>query len=308
LDIEVTTICGGVRGLDGREAPCRFCYKSNTPNGKNMSFETFKTILDKFPKVEGHWILNQIAFGADAHATSNPDLWKMMEYCRSVGVIPNITVADITDETADKLAQYCGAVSVSRYANKDLCYDSVKRLTDRGMTQVNIHIMVSAETEEMVWETLRDRLTDPRLEKLNAIVLLSLKQKGRGKTFTRLPFENFKAIVDFALENKIGVGFDSCGCNKFLASVKDHADFKRFLTVSEPCESFGLFSSYIDVDGNYFPCSFAAGEQGWQGGMSVLECKDFMDIWRSNKLGFFRALSLTTVDENKCRKCLLFEI
>jgi hypothetical protein len=143
-----------------------------------MSFETFKAVLDKFPKV-----LTQIAIGADSHATSNPDLWKMMEYSRSIGITPNITVADISDETADLLIKYCGATAVSRYTNKDLCYDSVKRLTDRGMKQCNIHMLVSLETEDMVWETLKDRLVDPRLEKLNAIVLLSLKKKRQGQEF-----------------------------------------------------------------------------------------------------------------------------
>jgi hypothetical protein len=39
LDIEITTKCNGP---DGKLCP--FCYKSNNPNGYNMSFHTFKTI------------------------------------------------------------------------------------------------------------------------------------------------------------------------------------------------------------------------------------------------------------------------
>ena len=65
LDIEVTTICKGPNGK-----LCEFCYKSNTPNGKNMSFDTFKKIFDKLPKC-----LSQIAIGADSYATSNPELF-----------------------------------------------------------------------------------------------------------------------------------------------------------------------------------------------------------------------------------------
>lgn len=42
LDIEVTTKCFGPRGK-----LCKFCYKGNTPNGKNMSLNTFKNIIDK---------------------------------------------------------------------------------------------------------------------------------------------------------------------------------------------------------------------------------------------------------------------
>lgn len=303
LDIEVTTICSGVKQLDGVERPCRFCYKSNTPNGKNMSFESFKAVLDKFPKVDGRWVLTQIAFGADSHAISNPDLWKMMEYSRSVGIIPNITVADISNETADKLREYCGAVAVSRYANKNLCYDSVKKLTARGMTQINIHILVSSETEDMVWETLHDRLTDPRLAKLNAIVLLSLKKKGRGRTFTQLPFENFQKIVKFALENKIGVGFDSCSCPKFLASVKDRPDYKELSVVSEPCES-SSFSFFVNVEGVGFPCSFAEGVDGWEKGVNIVDCGNFIkEIWNNERMIGFRN-SLTRCNRN----CPLYDI
>jgi SAM-dependent methyltransferase len=144
LDCEITTICHGVPNKDGIKTPCAFCYKSNTPKGKNMSFETFKGIIDKMP-----WTL-QVAFGADSECTSNPDIWKMMAYCRKKDIVPNITVANISDETADELTKYCGAVAVSRYFNKDICYDSVKKLTDRGMKQINIHALVSNETYDLV--------------------------------------------------------------------------------------------------------------------------------------------------------------
>lgn len=187
-DIEVTTKCDGINGK-----VCSFCYKANTPNGINMSFETFKGIFDKLPNT-----LTQIAFGADSHAASNPDLWKMMEYCRDNGVIPNITVADITDETADKLAKYCGAVAVSAYFEQDIdaCYNSVKKLTDRGMNQINIHCFISEETYKDAMVLLNDVKSDIRLSKLNAIVFLSLKKKGRGVKYNTLSNDKFKTIID----------------------------------------------------------------------------------------------------------------
>ena len=52
LDIEVSTICHGIG------TPCKFCYKSNTGVGENMTFNTFKKIFDNMPS---H--LTQIAFG-----------------------------------------------------------------------------------------------------------------------------------------------------------------------------------------------------------------------------------------------------
>ena len=192
-DCEVSDICSGVTCLDGKERVCPFCYKANLPTNKqNMSFETFKTIFDKVNKTK---ILTQIAFGADSHATSNPDLWKMMEYCRKNGVIPNITVAEISDETADKLVKYCGAVAVSVYYNRSVAYDSVKRLTDRGMKQVNIHRLVEKNSFKETLELIDEVKTDERLTGLNAVVFLSLKQKGRGIHFERVDDDQFEKII-----------------------------------------------------------------------------------------------------------------
>lgn len=307
-DIEVTTICNGVTGKDGKASVCKFCYKSNTPAGINMSLEDFKKVFHNLPRT-----ITQIAFGADSHATSNPDLFKMMEYCRNNDynyVVPNITVAEISDETADKLASLCGAVACSRYANKDVCYDTVKKLTDRGMTQCNIHIMVSDETYDNIMETLQDRLIDPRLSKMNAIVLLSLKQKGRGSTFTSLSLEKFKKIIDFALENNIAIGFDSCSAYKFLQAVKDHKNYKQYEMCAEPCEAT-MFSSYCNAEGKFFPCSFTEDTTGWKDGLDLKNCKDFFkDIWFHPRTVAFREKLLKTSKTNciGCRECPIFKV
>lgn len=326
-DIEITTKCSGLR-YDGKDHLCKFCYKSNTPNGKNMSFETFKKMIDKFPTYKQNMVIGtlqndkkiervnkdvfftlQVAFGADSKAESNPDLWKMMDYCREKGIIPNITVAQISDETADKLVSKCGAVAVSRYDNKDICYDTIKKLTDRGLEQTNAHVMISEETFDNAWETLQDRLTDPRLEKLKAIVFLSLKKKGRGKSFTPLSQDKFKKIVDFAMENEVGIGFDSCSAYKYLKSVEDHPNFKTFEMYSEPCESTA-FSAYCNTEGKFFPCSFS--EEGEFGeGIDVVNCDDFIkDVWNHPRTKAFREGLLGTAKKNKlkCRECPLFEV
>ncbi len=268
LDIEVTTICNN---------GCPFCYKGNTKNGRNMSLDTFKGILDKM-EYQGTPFLTQIAFGADAGATSNPDLFDMMRYARSKGVVPNITVADITDSTADTLVELCGAVAVSRYANKNKCYDSVKKLTDRGFKQTNIHVMLSQETLAQVWETIKDYKDDERLHGLNAIVILSLKKKGRGLNHRPVTQDQFNEIVKFSLENGVPLGFDSCSAPKFLKAVENHPDRAKFEMLAEPCEST-LFSSYINVDGEFYSCSFCE-DSDFGAGIKVLDQEDFIrDVW-----------------------------
>jgi len=296
LDLEITTSCNH---------HCPFCYKSNNPDGKNMSFDTFKKIFDVLPKS-----ISQIAYGADYDLSSNPDLWKMMEYCRENKVIPNITAGYVSEEVADKLAKYCGAVAISRYESKDKCYDSIKRLTDRGMTQVNMHYMISEETYERCLETLEDIKTDPRLEKLNAIVLLSLKKKGRGTGYHTLSQDKFNHLCDIARENNIGLGFDSCSSLKAYRAFSDKPEVQSSII---PCEAVRE-SSYINVDGYYFPCSFCEGEDEWTEGISVLDCKsteEFVDkIWFSDKtLKFSDRLEKTCGDNcENCRHCPVFEV
>ena len=287
-DMEISEVCEGVPGI----GPCKFCYKSNTGNkGDMMSFETFKEIFHKLPPT-----ITQIAFGVGT-LRRHPEMWDMFRYCREHGVVPNLTInGDLDEHEFDKIAELAGACAVSIY-DKDLSYDAVKKLTDRGMKQINIHYMISNETYDFALELLKDRLTDPRLANLNAIVLLSLKPKGRAvnNNYTKLSQEKFSHLVKTALDSKIGIGFDSCGAQKFLEAIKGDEKLAYLENYAEPCEST-LYSSYINCRGEFFPCSFA--ENDGDKGQSVLECNDFIkDIWFSQKTRDF------SKNVQKCRDC-----
>lgn len=298
-DIEISTSCDGVNGQ-----LCNFCYKANNPFGKNMSFETFQRVFDNLPKT-----ITQIAFGADSKARSNPDIWKIMEYSKNNGVVPNITVAEIDDEVADKLAFYCGAVAVSRYADKNVCYDSVKKLTDRRMEQVNIHMMISEGTFDRAVETIYDMKDDERLSKMNAIVFLSLKQKGRGVNHSVLSQEKFNELVKLGNELGISYGFDSCSSLKFFKSLSEN-DYKKFKDMIMPCEST-LESSYINVNGDFFPCSFMEGTEDWKTGLDVENTSNFINaIWNNERVECFRQTLLKTKRSNSfgCRDCPYYKI
>lgn len=299
-DIEISTICHGVEGV----GPCRFCYKNNIGYGKNMSLDTFKKLFHKLPKT-----ITQIAFGI-GDINSNPDMWAIFDYSKENGVIPNVTVngEGITDEIADRLVKTCGAVAVSLY-DKDKTYNTIKKLTDRGLKQVNVHFMISKETYETAKNLLNDRLSDERISKLNAIVFLSLKPKGRAvkNSYNKLPQENFNELVKFALDNNIGIGFDSCSAPKFLKSVEGSEYYNKYETLTEPCEST-LFSSYFSVDGEFFPCSFAEGTENWKSGIDIINNDgDFLkDLWYDSKTIDFRN---NTIQCRKCKKaCSIYEI
>ena len=303
-DIELTTACN---------AMCPWCYKANTPKGKFMSLETFKRLLDVFPsyideKGTKRWHVNQIAFGVDSECKTNPEVFDIFKYCRENGIVPNLTVAHISDDTASKIAQYAGACAVSRYSNKNHCYDAIDLLTNKyNMRQVNIHQLVTAENLHNIMETLSDIKTDPRLKKLNAIVFLMLKKKGRGVGQTVLPSEKYAEIIRYCRENGISYGSDSCGAHKLMSSL-DSEERERLKEVIEDCEST-RFSMYIDVNARFFPCSFMANENltAWKDGIDMLGVKDFMsEVWNHPYVSEFRKQVITS--NKNSNGCCYFRI
>jgi MoaA/NifB/PqqE/SkfB family radical SAM enzyme len=288
MDIEISTIC---------KKACKWCYKSNTSKGTYMSFDTFKKLFAKFPKT-----LTQIAFGI-GDIRGNPDIWKIMQYCRDNKIVPNVTINGdgITKSIAKKLVSVCGAIAVSDYG--EVCYKTVKQLTDLGHTQINIHALLCNETYDNCFKLIDDSISDKRLEKLNAMVFLWLKPKGKRNVFTPIKsLAKYKALVDYAFLNKARIGFDSCSASSFLKTIEDRVDYKQIAQMVEPCEST-LFSYYINVDGVGYPCSFTEGEDGFKG-INVLRCKDFVKgVWYNKETVKFRARNC-----KNCRQCQAFDL
>lgn len=296
LDIEVSTVCSGIGS-----GPCKHCYKSNTPIGKNMSFETFKIIFDKIiiPNT-----LTQIAFGI-GDISANEDLFEMFKYCRDNNVAPNLTINGygLNPMHYDLLKEYCGAIAVSRYNPSDICYDAVKILSqDQQMDQINIHMLVSGETLKDCYQVIDDSLIDPRLNKLNAIVFLHLKPKGKRNNYNMVSAQEYQKLIEYAFSKKVNIGFDSCSADKFMNSITDPDLKKKLELYVEPCES-GLFSSYINVDGKYIHCSFTEGEEGWEG-IDVINSDDFIKgVWNGPETLVFRDKLLSND-----RKCPIFDL
>ena len=66
-----------------------------------------------------------------------------------------------------------------------------------------------------------------------------------------------------------------------------------------------LFSTYIDVEGKFFPCSFTPKHDLWgDGGIDVINCNNFLtDVWFNEKVDKFREILI-----NNERKCPLYNI
>ena len=282
LDLEVSVNgCVPVPGSTN----CRYCYKNNTnASPTNMSFDMFRSIIDKFPKN-----LSQIAFGITGLKT-NPDLEKMFAYCRENGIIPNVTTvgADMDEHMKDVLCRYCGAVAVSCYTGaKDLCYKTIKELHDYAEVKynrdlhVNMHIVLSKDNMPHISEVLKD-VTEKKVDGLQSIVFLRIKPKGRAaKMDCVIPYNVYFDIVSYCLDNKISFGFDSCSATPVIEVLKEIGR-PELCSSCEPCESSKL-SSYINVKGEYWSCSFAEGTDFIKP-IDVLSYSAVSDWWNSDEV------------------------
>jgi len=286
---------------------CFFCYKENGPNEPeiNMTFAQFKEIFDKLPRT-----ICQIALGiCDCH--SNPDLFKIIRYARKKGVICNYTTngLDVTPVVAELTARFCGAVAVS-IVNKEKSYDAIKLFSDAmrpnfTLKQINIHYVISTERIKSAMQIVDDVANDPRLKKVNAIVWLQYKQKGKNPDILHsvTNVDIYKKLIEHCENKGVGYGFDSCSQYLFIESIKDRKNSAQLETLSDPCESL-LYSLYINCKGIAYPCSFCEGAPGWEEGIPAFECNDFVeDIWNHPKFTNWRERLL-----KNNRRCPIYNI
>jgi hypothetical protein len=307
LDIEISSVIDDndipTNDLLISDNPCQkkfcrlFCYK-NSGSGKrlaHMSLRTFKALANKF----SHGT-QQIAFGI-CQLESHPELWDIFEETRLRGIIPNVTINQkISNGQALLLSQLCGAVAVSvNNTNYATAYDTIKTLSqDYGMSQVNIHYVLSNVSINDAFDVLNDIKNAPRLSKLNAIVFLKLKPKGAacGK-FSPPSFEQFSELVRRCEDKGIRFGFDSCSAHDYLQYIQGKNNQKELEQMVEPCES-GLFSWYVNYKGFAYPCSFA---EDIEEGINLLEYDSMEEVWNSDKLKGWREKLLKNF-----RRCPIF--
>ncbi len=285
-DIEISR--DGCPGFGSPAAPklCRYCYKENTARpAHNMTLEQFKHVLDLLGPQ-----LTQVAFGITGVKT-NPDFIAMMEYCREKGVIPNFTLtgADLDDDFTTKIAPLVGACAVSFHGDTELCFSTIERLHRAGVKQINIHAVTvdSLILTDLMFDIYMRRRQSPDFQ-LNAVVLLSLKPKGRAKHLKCISQEELAYIVRMAQDFDINVGFDSCSAHKAFEMYPPEMHH-----MIEPCES-GLFSIYVDADCVVHPCSFAEGTcTDVPIDLNVIQVTNFLEevwnaptikVWRENLL------------------------
>ena len=281
-DIEIVT--GSCPKVNSEN--CRWCYKNNTSApGKVMTLEDFQEIISRFPIN-----LTQVALGITG-VKSNPYLKDILIYLRKLGIIGNLTLtgADLDDEMADVLCEYCGACAVSCYDKaKELCYSTIKRLYDNAKEKfnrdmhLNMHIVIADFSMDHIMDVLND-IKDGKVPGLRSVVMLHAKPVGRAKNLDcSLSKENLTKVIKFCLDNNISFGFDSCNGHNVQDILMDMGKPELCSSI-EPCES-GRMSIYVNVEGKITPCSFV--EHVYENSAIDLLNTDVMvkDIWMTDKM------------------------
>ena len=156
---------------------------------------------------------------------------------------------------------------------------------------------------------------DPRLRNMNAIVFLQYKDKNPKAHFHSPSFQEFKNLVDFCLSDMVKFGFDSCSSAMFMKAVADREDAEKLIQSVDNCEST-LFSFYIDVDGNGYPCSFLQGQtEEWKEGIDILSIEDYIkDVWFNPRVIQYRKTLLNSSKNcnckysGMCRSCFVYDV
>ena len=285
MDLEISV--NGCPTINGHN--CKFCYKNNTNKTPyNMFFDTFKSIINKMPKN-----LQQIAFGITGVKT-NPDFPKMIQYCKDNGIIPNFTTngVDLDDDFIKEHCCKCGAIAVSCYEGaKEICYDTIKRIhTILPEMHINSHIVLSKGTFNHVMDVLKD-ISEGKVAGLRSLVFLRIKPVGRAACMDcGVTGEMYTKIIRFCTEHDISYGFDSCSA-KSVISVLKNLGKDNLCNNCESCES-SRFSSYINVKGEYWNCSFCENNQNIMKPIDVLKCNSFDEVWHNKELDIIRTKSM----------------
>ena len=307
-DIEISTVCNG---------NCKFCYKANKAEGNNMSIDVYKKVIDILNQNN---TLSQVALGVGDIA-ANKDLEEILTYSRENRIVPNITISSndetVDEEYTDLLAKYCGAVSISNYDYKNTkkkiydLYYHLNKNKDYMLNTINIHQLISKETYDRAKEMLIDFGTDSLYNQLvSSIIFLTLKKTNAGsEEYSMISKDEYIDLINIARKYNIQLGFDSCGCHNFFVALKNDPNYNFYKGYAESCES-SIFSIYVDVNGNFYPCSFIASSDKIikEDVPNVNNIKDLMsDIWYSKFMQNYRDKIINNVDsDTDCIKCPFF--
>lgn len=280
LDVAITNYC---------EHGCEFCYRQSNRNGKHLSIDEMKVIVEQ---AKNAGVL-QIAVGG-GNPNQHPQFIEMLELIRAKGIVPSYTSngEGLTDKILSATKQYCGAMAISLYPP----YDEIERITSRIKffgVKLNVHIILKTDTIEMLTEWF---MNPPAwFENINAVIVLNYKPIASSK---ELMVTNKEQLRDFysAVSNcsAVKVGFDSCCVPGIVTWMNVNP------SLIESCEA-ARFSAFISEDMKMYPCSFMANTNDY----GDLRRNTLVDIWKNNQAFIDHRNKILN---NDCKNCQMQSI
>ena len=165
---------------------------------------------------------------------------------------------------------------------------------------VNMHIVLSKDNLDHVREVLAD-IAAGKVEGLRSVVLLRIKPVGRASNMDcSVPLDVYRELVSFCLEKNISFGFDSCSATPVMDVLKEMGK-PELCASAEPCES-GKLSSYINVKGEYWHCSFCE-RSDFVKPVNVLDYESATEWWNSDEMNRVRNFK-----DWACKSCPVFNL
>lgn len=280
LDVAITNYC---------EHGCEFCYRQSNRNGKHLSIDEMKVIVEQ---AKNAGVL-QIALGG-GNPNQHPQFIEMLELIKAKGIVPSYTSngEGLTDEILSATKQYCGTMAISLYPP----YDEIERITSRIKSfgiKLNVHIILKTDTIEMLTDWF---MSSPAwFEKINAVIVLNYKPIASSK---ELMVTNKEQLRDFysAVSNvsAVKVGFDSCCVPGIVTWMNVNP------ALIESCEA-ARFSAFVSEDMKMFPCSFMANTNDY----GDLRTNTLVDIWQNNQAFINHRNKILN---NGCKNCQMHSI
>jgi MoaA/NifB/PqqE/SkfB family radical SAM enzyme len=227
---------------------------------------------------------NQIAIGGKGDPQTHKNFKEIVEYTEQNNINCNYTSSgyNLTDEQVE-ISKKCKVAAISLGNPRPYSFTAIKKLQNAGVT-TNIHLLLSKKSLLDVIALLQGRdiwggLVD--LTKINAIVLLSFKNQGKGKELSNMSLSDndVRLILPYLRYTKdlpFKIGADSC----FLCKIGKVDKFtKQEELFTDTCEA-SRYSMYVGPTMNMMPCSY--GSEEIYG--TSLKTNTIKDIWDNNEV------------------------
>ena len=297
IDINITENCN---------LHCPHCYiNSKKQNGKNMSLDDFKHVLDQCKKAG----VFQVALGG-GEPTTHPRFTTFLKELRKNNIVPNITSngKELSLKTLCALARYAGAVALSvefigpafEKRRGFAWSEFVKSIKKLKKLKINLVFQITLSKSNL--SSLNQTLNQLLKYKPYGFLFLAYKPQGRGINFdqptsqaNKLEIAKTIDLVFSTLVNKVKIGFDCC-LTPMLMSHKSWPDFKG-------C-SAGRNSLAIMPNLDVLPCSFITDKAP----RDNLREKALLEIWNGKNFNAFRQKLADKKEDEKCKTCQKKEI